>query len=62
MHSDSGWTLLQCPDKFKFILVEKSNVAIEGEWNKEENGVMVQLDLPCCIFDKNESEASQTFN
>ena len=57
MHCDSGWTLLQCPDKFKkihedrtseaFIFVEKPNVVIDSGWNKEKDGVMVQLDLPC---------------
>ena len=41
---DSGLILLQCPDKLKkshkmwanetFILVEKSNVALEGGWKK----------------------------
>ena len=39
-----------------FIFVEKPNVALEGEWKNEENGLMVQLDLPCSIFDENESE------
>ena len=28
---------------------------------KEENGLMVQLDLTCCIFDENESEEFQHF-
>ena len=40
---------------------KKPNVAIEGGWNKEENGFMVQLDLPCCIFEEIESEEIQTF-
>ena len=39
-----------------FIFNKKPNVAIEGGWEKEENGLMVKLDLPCCIFDENELE------
>ena len=71
LHCNSQWTMLQCPDKLKiheelwanetFILVEKLNVALEGGWKKEDNGLMVQLDIPCCICDENESEEFQHF-
>ena len=54
MYCDSGWTLLQCPDKFKkfhaywacetFVLVEKPNIAMEGEWEKKENDLTIKLD------------------
>ena len=56
------WTLLPCLNKLKigeelwvcetFIIVEKRNVVLEGKLKKDENGFMVQLDLPCFVFDK----------
>ena len=47
--------------KEKFIPVDKTHVAKDGGWNKDENSVMVQLVLPGFIFDKNESEEFQNF-
>ena len=71
LHCEFGWTLLQCPDKYKinegfgacdtFIIIQKQNVALEGEWKKDDDGLMVPLDLPCCIFDENGSEEFQCF-
>ena len=69
MYYDSGWTVLHCPDKLEnghelwanetFIFVKKPNVALGKGWKKEENGLLIKLDLPCCIFKENESEEFQ---
>ena len=44
-----------------FILIKKPNVALEGGREKDDDGLMVPLDLPCCIFDENKSEELQHF-
>ena len=41
--------------------MEKPNVALEEGWKKDDNGLMVQLDLPCCIFDVNFLEIVDAF-
>ena len=71
LHCESGWTLLQCPDKYKInegfaecetlIIIKKPNVALVREWKKDDNGLMLPLDLPCCIFNGNKSEEFQYF-
>ena len=71
MHCASGWMLLQCLNKYKndeelwvcetFILIKTPNVALVGGWKTDDDGLMVQLDSPCCIFDENESEEFQCF-
>ena len=44
------------------ILIEKPNVALERGLKKDdEDGLMVPLDLPCCIFDENEKEEFHHF-
>ena len=59
LHCVSGWTLLQCPEKFKNDMkigpVRPSfwlKNELEGGWKKDENGLMVKLDFSCFIFDK----------
>ena len=39
-----------------FIFAEKPHMAIDEGWIKEEDGVRIQLDLPCFVFEENESE------
>ena len=34
---------------------------MKGGWKKDNDGLMLSLDLPCCIFDENESEEFQHF-
>ena len=64
----SEWTLLQCPEKFKKYIMKyflqkhscrKTECSNMGKRNKEESGLMVHLNLSCCIFDENESEEFQ---
>ena len=70
MLCNSGWTLLQFVLRIKkcyedwaneiFNLVETPHIINDRGWNKEEDGFMVLLDLPHCIFVESESRGSNT--
>ena len=71
MHCDSEQTLLKFFEKFKtshknqanqrFILVEKPHADIGGGWIQDQDGVMREFGLPCCIFDDNQPEQVENF-
>ena len=39
----------------------KKNLTLEEKWKMDDDGLMVKLDLPCCIFDENEPKHFQHF-